>query len=576
MYNLYIYEKQILKDEKEKNELIKKKKLKKKRKKELVKLTKNYDNRMNDFILTMCQNPIYLYKEENPYNKNKKYIKKNYFEFGTFKTDKERLECLEKEKEILKKYEKKREHDQKKRNISTIKNHRNLTLIQPKMRFNSRTKLENIIEIIKQKGKNTNIDIYNNVLMEQMKKLKYNDVKKIKEYNILIEKKILDKKELKETIKMLNEKEQNEINNEYSLKNYIDWKYLGTISYPNKLHKSRSQKNMNINKLEDVIEIIGNKSNIDDETINEFECLVKDDFKTHFKGASQYIFLKDLKEPKDKVRNNAFSLITNDLINPANNFYKKRAISALKLTTNNKTIETLLNNKKGNKNNGEQITKIYHKPKMKKRPASVIVNKFNDNNNEYKYFKNDYSIKDLSEEFKLKKIKMKDMMNKEINNSIIKQYSNKYSFLSDINNTGLINPKTLVFQNNSKKGNEKELKQKLTYLQEEIARQKRLRNKDKYEQFVKRFARSTYGFRKKEILNKLGDFQEDKKSDYVIIDGKVFQKNDIKNITDLIFTKCNYYNQKSDSNNGVLIKNNGKLMFTSGLNIGDFSSKYNL
>ena len=167
-------------------------------------------------------------------------------------------------------------------------------------------------------------------------------------------------------------------------------------------------------------------------------------------------------------------------------------------------------------------------------------------------------------------------MNKEINNSIIKQYSNKYSFLSDINNTGLINPKTLVFQNNSKKGNEKELKQKLTYLQEEIARQKRLRNKDKYEQFVKRFARSTYGFRKKEILNKLGDFQEDKKSDYVIIDGKVFQKNDIKNITDLIFTKCNYYNQKSDSNNGVLIKNNGKLMFTSGLNIGDFSSKYNL
>ena len=79
MYNLYIYEKQILQDEKEKNDLIKKKELKKKRKKELIKLSKNYDNRMNDFILTMCQSPIYLYKEKNPYNKNKKFIKKKLF-----------------------------------------------------------------------------------------------------------------------------------------------------------------------------------------------------------------------------------------------------------------------------------------------------------------------------------------------------------------------------------------------------------------------------------------------------------------------------------------------------------------
>jgi hypothetical protein len=41
MYNLYVYEKQLLKDEKEKNELIKKKILKEKRKKELIKLKKN-------------------------------------------------------------------------------------------------------------------------------------------------------------------------------------------------------------------------------------------------------------------------------------------------------------------------------------------------------------------------------------------------------------------------------------------------------------------------------------------------------------------------------------------------------
>ena len=57
--------------------------------------------------------------------------------------------------------------------------------------------------------------------------------------------------------------------------------------------------------------------------------------------------------------------------------------------------------------------------------------------------------------------------------------------------------------------------------------------------------------------------------------GKVFQKKDMKTITDIIFQKCNYYNKKSQFNNKNLVKNNGKLMFTSGLTINDFSSKYN-
>ena len=198
MYNLYSYEKKILKDEKEKEEKIKVKKIKKKRKKELIKLAKNYDNRMNDFILTMCQNPIILYKKDNPYNKNKQYINKNYFVFGDFKTDKERLESLEEEKKILKSFQKKREDDEKIRNITKIKNHRNLMIIQPKMRFNSRTKLENIIEIIKKKEANSNIDIYNNSLTEEIKKLKYNNVKKIKEYYNLIDKDKLNNREMKQ------------------------------------------------------------------------------------------------------------------------------------------------------------------------------------------------------------------------------------------------------------------------------------------------------------------------------------------------------------------------------------------
>ena len=51
MYNLYIYEKQLLQNEKEKNDLIKKKNLKKKRKKEIKKLTRNYDIKKKTFFI---------------------------------------------------------------------------------------------------------------------------------------------------------------------------------------------------------------------------------------------------------------------------------------------------------------------------------------------------------------------------------------------------------------------------------------------------------------------------------------------------------------------------------------------
>ena len=564
MYNLYVYEKQLLKDEKEKNELVKKKTLKEKRKKELIKLKKKYDNRMNDFILTMCQNPIILSKHNSPFNKNKDIIKfkNNHFTFGYFKTDKERVESIEEEKKILKKYEEKREKDEKKRNISKIKNHRSLMIIQPKMRFNSRTKLENIIEIIKKKEENSNIDIYNNSIMEQMKKLKYNDVKKIKEYNNLIDKEQLNKEDLKEIIKFLNYKEQCENNNEYTLKNYINWKYLGILDNDEKINKDKSQPILNYNNINEILINIGNKKKNKEEKKNEFECLIKDDFKTHFKGASQYIELKDIKNIENEIQNDK-----------KNNFMKKRAISAFILTNNKSMNKHFLSENQNKNNNFEHINKNDYKHKVKKRPVSVINNKYKDNDFQFLKNKNNYSIKDLSEEFKMKKILMKNMMNKEINNSIMKHYINKYTLISGLNKPGVYNPvlkKNYYFEEKSE-----ELKEKLGMLQEEITKQKRIRNKDRYKLFVKRFAISTFGFRKKEILKKLDDFK-DKKCDFVVIDGKVYQKKDMKNITDIIFQKCNYYNKKSEHNDSSLVKNNGKLMFTSGLTVSDFSSKYHL
>jgi len=577
MYNLYTYEKQLNQIEKEKKELIKQRNLKKKRKKELIKLTQNYNNRMNDFIFSMCENPILLEREENPNNNNKKIIKtRDQFFFGYFKTDKQRLESIEEEKKLLDKYDEKRRKDEKKRNILKIQNHKDYIIIQPKMRFNSRTKLENIIEIIKKKEESANIDIYNDSLMEQIKRLKYNDVTKMKEYYNLFDKDKLNNKDIKQAIKKMDEMEQNNDINEYTFKNYIDWKYQGKINYndddkDSKNNKSLSQKNLQYNNISEVIEIIDNNKTKKKEKKNEYECLVKNDFKTHFKGASQYISLKNL----DDFKTNKVNRFTNRKYNFEDIRKNKRSMSAMKLT--NKSINNFLidkNNNKKNTENIEHINKIENKIKTKNRPASVMVKK----SHEKKYIlKNAYSLKDLGEVYKKKKVTMDELINKEINKSIVNKYINKYDLINEFNKSGNINPDTFVLQTNYHFLEEKdgELKEKLAYLKEEIARENKMRDKDRYKQFVRRFARSSSGFMQKDIIDKIDEYKGDTKKEYIVVDNKIFQKKDVKDISDFIFQKCKFYKRKSIHNENSLVKNNGKLMFTSGLTVNDFSSKYN-
>ena len=580
MYNLYIYEKQLIQNEKKKKELIKANNWKRKRKKVIDKLTQNYNDRMNEFIFSMCENPILLNREENPNNINGK-IKSNkkYFSFTSFKTDKERIKLLEEEKNKQKIYDEKRIKDEKNRNILTIKNHRDLVLIQPKMRFNSRTKLENIIEIIKKREESANIDIYNNSLMEQIKRLKYNDVKKIKEFYNLIDKDKLNDEDLKKIIKKLNENEQNIKNDEFTLKNYIQWKYHGKISYNNlnKNNKSKSQKNLNSNTVNEILEIVDNNNkNNNNKRKNEFECLVKNDFKTHFKGASQFISMKDLDDFKTNIVNRFSKNNYNFQKIKKNNYINKRAASALKLT--NKSIKNIsFENQKDSQRN-DNINKMERTKKIRKRPASVALNKYQDNGYHLLMNKNGYDLKDLDNIKNKKKIIKDDLINNDLNNSIVKHYINKYDLINEFNKSGIINQENFALQNNYNIGDKKdeELKEKLNYLKKEIDDEQRLINNDKYKKFLKRFARSSFGFRKKEIIDSLEEIKEDKKSEYIVIDGKIYPKKNMKDIAEIAFHKCNYYKRKSIFNDSSLVKNNGKMSFTSGLTLNDFSSKYNL
>ena len=107
MYNLYTYEKKRLENAKKQSEDSLKKELAKKRKKEIIKLSKNYENRMKDFIFSMCEKPVILRKNSLQDDKTKTSSQKN-FKFGEFKTVKQRLEIMESYKNKLKVYEEER------------------------------------------------------------------------------------------------------------------------------------------------------------------------------------------------------------------------------------------------------------------------------------------------------------------------------------------------------------------------------------------------------------------------------------------------------------------------------------
>ena len=73
------------------------------------------------------------------------------------------------------------------------------------------------------------------------------------------------------------------------------------------------------------------------------------------------------------------------------------------------------------------------------------------------------------------------------------------------------------------------------------------------------------------ILFDKNDFEDFKKEDNIIIDGREYKKSETYKIADKVLKKCNYNENKVKYNS-----NEGGLMFTNGLTINDFEAKYGL
>ena len=133
---------------------------------------------MKNFIFSMCEKPIILGKKNNEDELNKTFNKK--FIFGEYKTEKQRLEERESIKNKLNENDKQRKDIEKKRNLLKVKNHRDYLLIQPEMRFTSKTKLEKIIDSIKKEDM-FKVDSFDRSILGKGKKTKISETKKIQE-----------------------------------------------------------------------------------------------------------------------------------------------------------------------------------------------------------------------------------------------------------------------------------------------------------------------------------------------------------------------------------------------------------
>ena len=132
----------------------------------------------------------------------------------------------------------------------------------------------------------------------------------------------------------MNDIEHYELKNRYSFKNYIAWKYFGIIANNSLPKNNKSATNI---KARESLKFMGENDN-EKKTNNKYAILVKDDFKTHFRGSSQYIELRDLNDTSLKKEKCATARNISEINQYKHKLQYKAYILALKRAKKNKQI----------------------------------------------------------------------------------------------------------------------------------------------------------------------------------------------------------------------------------------------
>ena len=586
MYNLYIHQKKLLDLEKSSNEKKSLSKNETKRKKKINSLTKNYNERMKNFVMNLCKDPIILGQNDIEIHQakseknNEKLEKRNHFIFGNYMTDKEKVEILNQEREVLNKIEEMNKNYQKKRDIINARKNNCDILIQPRMKFGPRQEIENLIDNINKNGVN-HIFVsrkYNKIVSEYLKKLKDNNVKYVKGYDILKN----SYGDNYNDIKNLLSKDENK-ENEYLYKNVISSKLSNNNNikeYKNKKIKIMEYKDSTKNKF--YMPITKKISSLQNNfKSNELKKMFNDNRKMYFNGASQFINLKLVKPKKknhlseDEIsviytdKNIYFKKINENTINKNNNEHGNR-LSRQQSMPNILNDNSKINNKiftpiNQNQNSHESYINKYlnNLPKNSNKNQLLEENLFSNENYD--------NVQGLCEESKIKRIKMNSLINKEINKSIIKNYIDKYDIINEFNKNNVINTNNLFFQsgNHIIEKVDDNLGGKLKYLIKVIQR----RNQELMKENNSNVHVNSGSHFKKLNKNEKKKKRKFANNDYMLIDGQFIAKNDIKTLSDVMFTKCNFYRMKKSHSQRNFFKNEEKFEKKQGLNVNNFYSK---
>ncbi len=527
----------------------------------MIKLIKNYESRMKDFVLKMAQKPIIIKKERDKFSTSRqeffastsnKILDKKGFQFKSYKSDKERINDFLKGKESLDKYleeisriKKKKEKIRKKRNEPK--------LIQPSMRFTARTDLERVYDVLKNRE----------ILYDEEKIIK-SQLAKMGFSSQNVESDDEGDGNEEESDNNYNSNNNfNSFNNNYNYNSFSNKKNEALSDeeiYKKELHNKiiQQRKNM-INKRKFLLDVEHNKK-IDNSKAKRLRGELYQ--RTHFKTMENLTMFRT-----STINHNVFKRWKMEDEEKQQNIKIKNINNYHNNLFNGSTFSFFPNLNTGTFGSTGSKMNLKKAPKEFRQISTFDDIVFNDKKN-----------------------------NGNLKNNVMNYYNNIKTFGNN-NNNGNNNKEENSFRKNNSMsqkrqfnliGNKKILEE--LEITKEIANSNPLLFNLNFNNVKNESSNSPWTIDQLSVLKKMAfeknenlddsfsnapyvrnDYDDLKKEENIIIDGKEYKKSETYKIADKILKKCNY------NENKIKYKPyEGGLMFTNGLTVKEFEAKYGL
>jgi len=488
----------------------------------MKKMIKNYENRIKDFVLKMVEKPILVKNEKDKYSTSRqefyasnsnKILYKRGFQFKSYKSDKERINELLKGKESLDKYLKEIEKMKKKRELK-MKKRKEPKLIQPSMRFTARTDLERVYDILK---KREHLFEEEKIVRKQLEQIGFSTH-------------IIDDDE-DESDDYGQEKEVFLNANNNANEEFMSDEERNKKEIHDKIIQER--KNM-INKRKFLLHLDHSKN-----SSNKVKQLREELYqRTHFKAMENLSMFRT-----STIDHNIFRNWRNEDKENQHNLKIKNIFDY------NNTLY-----------NGEYPHKINKMSLRKKSTFGDLKNTINIKNTEYSKYNNNLKVMptmSIYEDDKFHKT------SKSLNAKIKYNLTENKKMLEDLEITKEIaNSNPLLYNLNFNSIKNENINPPWSLDQLNTVKKMAFQKDKKRDIQDETFSGVMFG---------RNDFEDLRKEENVIIDGKEYKKSDIYEIADKVLQKCQY-----NGNKVKYKRNEGGLMFTNGLSVKEFAAKYGL